>query len=513
MKNLVVIIFILMFVVNAFAFVPEAAYYKNIEVRPSRNIEKYAIRHECSRKIAMRDKSDSSYIHAATQYLAEKADLFLLRDDLKAAKVLSGPNSKHVMFQQTYKGLPIFESTLHVHFDSSDKICLVNGGYIYNTQPRLNDKSIISKTDAINNVIKKIRPATHKLHSSKIVYINNRNSELVPAYSLKIITEEPVGNWLACVDRKTGEIISLEDHIMYSKEVTGKGYVYKDHPDLSDKILEDLLHLSGEGMLKGKWAIALNEDFDEAKNADHQFLYNNDNTHFDEVLVYYNVNQVHDYAKNVLNFDKMDSSPMRATVHVRDNYDNAYFMPWTGGIYFGDGNKFNDLSQEGSVLFHEYGHAMLAKIVSYSGGEAGAINEAQADYIACTMTNDSELGEYVCAKIDRPNIRDMENDTHYPEDIQNEVHHDGKIWGAALWDIRQEIGQEDADQVLHQYKFFLPKYNGKFVGARQAVLKAEKSLYNGKYAEIIENILDARGILAPVDPSIERSRIYHFNNK
>ena len=38
----------------------------------------------------------------------------------------------------------------------------------------------------------------------------------------------------------------------------------------------------------------------------------------------------------------------------------------------------------------------------------------------------------VC-KNGRPYLRHLVNNLHYPEDIQGEVHADGKIWGAVLW--------------------------------------------------------------------------------
>lgn len=66
------------------------------------------------------------------------------------------------------------------------------------------------------------------------------------------------------------------------------------------------------------------------------FMFAADNTHFDEVNAYYHVNKIHDYFKN-LGFSALDK-PLPVVVHYGDSFDNAFFSPEEGKLYFGDGN-------------------------------------------------------------------------------------------------------------------------------------------------------------------------------
>ncbi|HNW11709.1 MAG TPA: M36 family metallopeptidase, partial [Candidatus Rifleibacterium sp.] len=203
----------------------------------------------------------------------------------------------------------------------------------------------------------------------------------------------------------------------------------------------------------------------------------------------------HDYF-SALGHTKLDK-PMKAVVHLGTNYDNAYFSPMEGKLAFGDGSRFNCLAREESVAYHEYSHAVLNSItyLAYSA-ESGAINEGQADYFACSLSNDSMLGEYVCAKMNKPFLRNVENDLHYPEDIEGEVHADGKIWGAVLWDIRKAIGAADADTLIYKSHYYLNGSRPKFIDAYNALVTADKNVFEGKHLEALEKVFVKRGIVA-----------------
>jgi Zn-dependent metalloprotease len=231
-------------------------------------------------------------------------------------------------------------------------------------------------------------------------------------------------------------------------------------------------------------------------NEENIHIYDPDNTHFDEVNMYNYITSIHDFYKNTLGHDKLDK-PMKAIVHLGTNYDNAYFSPWQQSFAFGDGNRFNDLAKEASVAYHEYSHAVINSItyLAYSG-ESGAINEGQADYFACSVTNDPKLGEYVCAKMGKPFLRNVENDLHYPEDIHGEVHADGKIWGAVLWDIRKAIGKADADVLIYKSHFYLNGSRPTFIDGYNALVTADKNQFDGKHLEALEQIFANRGIVA-----------------
>ncbi|MDD2999478.1 MAG: M36 family metallopeptidase, partial [Candidatus Riflebacteria bacterium] len=129
-------------------------------------------------------------------------------------------------------------------------------------------------------------------------------------------------------------------------------------------------------------------------------------------------------------------------------------------------------------------------------GESGAINEGQADYFACTVTDDPLLGEWAVAKMGKPYLRILENDLHYPQDIQGEVHADGKIWGAVLWDIRKALGKDVSDMLIYKSHFYLNGSRPKFIDAYNALVTADKNVFEGKHLAELEAVFAKRGIVA-----------------
>jgi hypothetical protein len=124
------------------------------------------------------------------------------------------------------------------------------------------------------------------------------------------------------------------------------------------------------------------------------------------------------------------------------------------------------------------------------------MDEGQADYFACSVTNDPKIGEWAVAKTGRDCLRNLENNLHYPEDISGEVHDDGKIWGAALWDIRKTIGKTAADKLIYKSFYYLKAGDPKFIDGYNALITADKNEFRGKHLEALESIMEKRGIIA-----------------
>jgi Zn-dependent metalloprotease len=314
-------------------------------------------------------------------------------------------------------------------------------------------------------------------------------------YVTRIAVDEPIGDWEILIDAETGEALKVNNEMAFREARTGKGRVFVTNPLLCEATVEPLHHLNTSNCI-GLYARVINEDAEESFNKDDEHIYEIDNTHFDEANMYNYITSIHDFYKNVLGHDKLDK-PMKATVHLGTDYDNAYFSPWQQAFAFGDGSKFNPLSREASVAYHEYSHAVIHSItyLTYSG-ESGAINEGQADYFACTVTDDAKLGEYVTKKMNRPYLRYLVNDLHYPEDIHGEVHADGQIWGAVLWDIRKAIGAKDADQLIYKSHFYINGSSPTFMDGYNALVTADNNLFAGKHLKELKEVFERRGIVA-----------------
>lgn len=160
--------------------------------------------------------------------------------------------------------------------------------------------------------------------------------------------------------------------------------------------------------------------------------------------------------------------------------DNAYSLPLTTTVAgqqvivnptaYGHGFLFNDLAVEDGVPYHEGMHSISTPIAGFEGSiEGDALNEAQADLWASTITQDASLGEYVVSGFRlRQAVREgralraangdpdlvawirnansgllysqlcrFNSATRAPDGNACEEHQDGEIYLAAMWDIRE----------------------------------------------------------------------------
>ncbi len=435
-------------------------------------------------------------IEAALNYIHENSEIFNLpanRDVevLRPVRNETRGNASHVAFQMIIDGVWVNEAKIELHLDKDGVVIQANGSL-----PTINEISnqiTLAKYQAIGKAKEAVKAEKFRaVPQAELQIVASDNDTGKMAYVTRLAVEKPLGDWEVVVDAETGEIIRSNNEMTFA---TGRGAVYVTNPMICELTEEPLNHLTTH-TLTGLYAAVDNEDGEESVSEEDVHVYAPDHTHFDEVNMYNYITTIHDFYKNTLGHDKLDK-PMKVIVHLGDNYDNAYFSPWQQSFSFGDGSKFNDLAKEAAVAYHEYSHAVLNSItyLAYSA-ESGAINEGQADYFACSVTNDSKLGEYVCAKMGKPFLRNLDNDLHYPEDVHGEVHADGKIWGAVLWDIRETLGKEVADPLIYKSHYFLNGSHPKFIDGYNALVSADKTLFEGAHLAQLEEVFVKRGIVA-----------------
>lgn len=89
----------------------------------------------------------------------------------------------------------------------------------------------------------------------------------------------------------------------------------------------------------------------------------------------------YDTMKNVLGWQSLDgrNTATYIAVHVKTNYDNAYYSDTCKCMFIGDGSSFKVLSST-DVIGHEMGHGVTAATsnLTYSG-ESGGLNESSSD--------------------------------------------------------------------------------------------------------------------------------------
>lgn len=423
----------------------------------------------------------------------------------KVGRVQVENGNSHIRFDQVVDGVKVYGKTITVHVNKDGSVSFVNSDIANDvvssksSDTANNDDSsksgfILSNDEAVSLAMANLKMDESALRgdiSVEKAYISMRSA--APAvWVVQIPSSKPLGDWEIQVNAETGKIVSRRNFLQFWSK--GAATVYRTNPTKSGPGQVQLINMSKKSNLSGPYAYAKNDDVADASEKDGKYHYDKKNTHFDEAMVFYHLNVIHDYFSKVHGFKGLDKT-MKATVHYGDAYDNAYFSPWSNSFAFGDGNRLNDLAREAAVIYHEYTHAVTGNIVNMEyANETGAMNEGYSDYFGCVLTDDPELGEWAVQKMNRPYMRSLVDTVHYPEDIENEVHADGKIWGCVCWDLLLEIGEKTASKILHKSRYYLA-YRSTFIDGLKGVIEADAQLYGGKHKERILKAFAGRGIV------------------
>lgn len=432
----------------------------------------------------------------ARQFLTGNRELFGIREeasDLQHVQTTERRGIRHVKFRQVHHGLPIFGAEITVHIDQADRVQMVNGEYCSGIEVDTTTE-LISKTAAIHAVLAVLEiegPPPSDAQVELVVF--PRGEGYCRAYKVTLNTSVPLGNWVYFVDASNGEVVDGYNALRFVK---GKGSIYNSNPKRDDDevVTVELFDLNGDKTLSGTYFRIENDEGPEAlaPSDDHEFVYEPDNTHFDEAMVYYHLSRVGEYFRNLGHTDH--SEPMTAHVHVPDpythdpDYDNAYYNPSRNAFYFGHGKELNDLAKEAAVIYHEYTHSIVDTAQPVMGThEAGALHEGYADYFACSITNDPQIGEFVVEQIGDPNLRNLRSQKTYENFTGTDVHKDGEIWGITCWRIREALGSRVADRLLYESLWFLPS-NATLLDAYEGIVQADTDLFDSEHIPEIDEI-------------------------
>ena len=138
-----------------------------------------------------------------------------------------------------------------------------------------------------------------------------------------------------------------------------------------------------------------------------------------------------------------------------EGFDNSFYQPANDIIVFGAGGV--DDAEDAEVVIHELGHAIHDDQVPGWGSshEGGSMGEGWGDFLAGAYyaRTSGGFGDLCIADWDAtsysnsspPCLRRMDEDKKYPDDMENQVHADGEIWSAFLWDLRSKLGCDEDD--------------------------------------------------------------------
>jgi Zn-dependent metalloprotease len=235
--------------------------------------------------------------------------------------------------------------------------------------------------------------------------------------------------------------------------------------------------------------------------------------------------EVYDYYATNLGRNSLDGEGMaiRSIVGATSwgsPWVNAYWDAEQAVMVYGTGyGQVRSLASDTDVVGHEMTHGVVQHTANLVyAGQSGAVNEAIADYFgnaidvesSGTAMDDPEaglVGGDLCidlAPVDCA-FRDL-NDGRTTDDFfslpfgylydNGGVHENATIVGGALWDVREALGGERADEVVYRaLAGYLTPLAG-FTDTRDAVVAAARELgVNGRDLAAVRAAFDSRGIV------------------
>nr|WP_199551255.1 M4 family metallopeptidase [Streptomyces sp. N35] len=232
--------------------------------------------------------------------------------------------------------------------------------------------------------------------------------------------------------------------------------------------------------------------------------------------------EVYDYYKSNFGRAGLDGNDgfINSLVGVVENgrpFLNAF---WDGSkmVYGQGGGDFRSFAADTDVVGHEMTHGVVehtANLVYV--GQSGAMNEAIADYFGNAIDlaadggsmSDPEaglLGEDLCitASPRECALRDLNDGATTSKDFigvtmrgdNGGVHLNSTIFSGALWDLREDLGAELADQIVYRaLSAYMTPLDG-FTEGRAAVVAAAQELGATKaQLSIIKRSFEAHGIV------------------
>jgi Zn-dependent metalloprotease len=447
--------------------------------------------------------------------------------DLKFDKVKDSILGSHVLYQQQHEGVPISRAWLRVDVAKDGRVFevmndLVPEAFLVKTRKKQAQmKSVAAEAEPItgDDADARAMNGVRTTDSGKTTALEHELLYLpvngVPTLCWKVIvtTEKPPGSWKIYIDAHTGSVVERIDLL---KRATGKGRVFDPNPvvALNDPTLEDdskipdsayrdvdLERLDGKGALDGKY-VTTSSTPNRTNSSALQFLFRREDRPFKEVMVYFHIDRVRKHLGD-LGFDDVMDHAIEVNIDGETD-DNSHYDPATKSLTFGTGGV--DDAEDAEIILHEYGHAIQDDQVPGfgEGRETGAMGEAFGDFLAASFFADVKpasmrptLGNWDATAYSGdvpPSLRRLDSNKKYPKDLTGEVHDDGEIWSACLWQLRSEVGRTTAETLVLAHHHLLTR-TATFEEAANALITADKQLNAGKNEQTIRDIFIRRGIL------------------
>ena len=448
---------------------------------------------------------------AARDFLTQNRSLFgLTAVNTELRFLRAEPDTRlgwaHLRFDQIYNGLPVVGRQLVVHLDSQLRPVAVNGhfeqGIDLPTEPlvtadqatdlALNDLRGVQLTAAQRDNAD-IRLISQKTKLS--VYIDE-NEKAQLAWSVKILTMHPLGEWQYYVHARRPFVIHAFDSLNEAKRrIT---YTAGNTTRLPGRKLID------EGERSNDPVAQAAQD---------------------------GAGTVYDYYFTKFKRDSVDGQglPIISTVHYGSSSADAENAAWVGELkqmIYGDGGQiFKPLPYGLDVIGHELTHGVTDNTAQLIyEGQSGALNESYSDIMASMIdTANWTIGEQVVKSppFPVPVMRDMQDPTlggrydprqplrgigqpatadqyaNLPTSRQYDnggVHINSGIPNHGAYLVAQALGREKTEQIYYRTLTQYLSPSSDFLEHANATVRAAQDLYGTSEANAVRQVFTQIGI-------------------
>lgn len=356
----------------------------------------------------------------------------------------------HVDFLQYHEGLRVYGAALSVHFDSEENLVMVNGEFIPDlTLSNGNAKSVsLSEREALRKALRRLGPFPWKALEEGELCIYSRfptKGAHHLAYRYDLIGQGFDSHHILFADAVDGGVLAFFPTAAY---FDGSAAVFDPNPTQSGVVQRTLTDLDDSGLLRGPLITVLDEENPRVKSPNRTFNLNPNTEAFNQTSVYYYLTETRKRMRE-LGFDDQSAGTIPAITNAKDKqtggeFNNAFFSFLSQGFVFGngDGNVFQNLSRDFDVAAHEYGHFFDNFLINTEQTPPHtprrSWGEAAGDTLAVIMLGDPNVGESTIPG--EPFLRTVANTKRFPNDLANEEHLDGEIFGGANWDFMKLHG-------------------------------------------------------------------------
>lgn len=443
---------------------------------------------------------------AALAFLKEYKNLFGFADRIEYEKTQQNAGVTSVAFRQYYKGVPVAGAQYKVHIRSNGRIDMVNGSFYPDVS--LSASPSLSASAAVGIAKRQLNvhnPAKQGRRARLFVWPEEDGSFSL-IWNVHLFTSFPNSYWVYTIDAHSGKIMREVNQL--AGAVWGEAYTI-NYCHTPDPALVQLLNLEGnQDSLDGTYIKVYNASGPEAINGDNPpnpgFTYPETSPHFDEVMVYYHVDNFrHGFINNLEGSGHQLFNKLNGYVYSTCGIgENGCYNPGTGDIHFSS----KQYSRQSKIIYHEYSHAVIDDIkngIEHASDEEGAVYEGLPDFWAGSFSNYSVILACLPAytrDMTNPEISsysEYENDYNDPNSPGVEPHKGGEFFSAILWDLRSKVNT--TDQLTYNALFRID-IDPTFMDFRDGLIGADHNLSGGQNYVEIRNTFASWGVGTEVPP-------------